>query len=437
MSRSAPILDGRGPHDSRENRSHTVILTAAAAVALLGAASGCASRSPVPSGSRAATTLTALPSPSPGVRATLPTPTLTPSPSPTGGSTPTPTSNPATAPFPLTWVVAAGSDPTGLYSSLAGVACPDADDCWGVGWTSASGSDEPLIEQYRAGTSGGAWIPVSAPSVPTGRLDAVACTGSDDCWAVGSTGATTDVTQSLVEHYTSGGWEVAPAPATGKALTSVACADPDDCWASGGSVFEQYTGDGWSVVPTPAQPPGSQVLSVACPDTDGCWAVGFTVTGTDWSISSLILENTGGGWQVVGSPAGASDGQLLALTCVSSADCWAVGGITSSDGVILHYANGAWSSVPTPTGDGSLDAVGCGGTDDCWAAGSLSSGEELLEEGTPSGWTLISSPTPPQYVSFAVTSMACPTDDACWAVGSSYIADDPWSSALIEKGYGS
>ncbi|MGA2804890.1 MAG: hypothetical protein ABSF89_10940 [Acidimicrobiales bacterium] len=139
-------------------------------------------------------------------------------------------------------------------------------------------------------------------------------------------------------------------------------------------------------------------------------------TGQSWSASTPNV-------------AGAPITSLVAVTCVSAADCWAVGDRFQSSSsnagpaLIEHYVNGDWTTTAAgPAQSGTLDelsGVSCLSATDCWAVGMRSGSHpgNLLEHyGTHGGWTAVNTPAPQGELS-AVTCE--PANGECWAVGSS------------------
>jgi len=125
---------------------------------------------------------------------------------------------------------------------------------------------------------------------------------------------------------------------------------------------------------------------------------------------------------------GAPITSLVAVTCDTAADCWAVGdrfkssSSNAGSGLVEHYVDGDWTPVPAaPAQPGTLDelsGVSCLSATDCWAVGMRSGAHpgNLLEHyGSRAGWTVVDTPSPQGELS-AVTCE--PADGECWAVGS-------------------
>jgi hypothetical protein len=206
----------------------------------------------------------------------------------------------------------------------------------------------PLIAQYAAGS----WSAVSAPppDVSEGDLSGVTCPSAGDCWAVGALDKAGRGSQTLIEQYADGLWSVVPSPnppGGGGRLNGVSCTGADSCWAVGGtdegsglagqpsfatqSLIEEYDGSRWGIVssPSPSGSEWSQLTGVACVGATDCWSVGFSIPSSQGS-QTLIEEDTARGWRAVSSPRPPSDAgsQLNSVTCVSTGQCFAVGGVT-------------------------------------------------------------------------------------------------------------
>jgi hypothetical protein len=138
----------------------------------------------------------------------------------------------------------------------------------------------------------------------------------------------------------------------------------------------------WTLVPSPDPPfgAGSQLNAVTCVSAADCWAVGFAGGASGASVTTgttLIEQDAGSGWAIVSSPdpSGAEGSTLQAVTCAGAGDCWAVGYSTDSNlnaSTLIEQDTGSgWTIVPSPTpsGGGELLGVGCAGADECWAVG--------------------------------------------------------------------
>src|SRR5262249_23920990 len=104
---------------------------------------------------------------------------------------------------------------------LTSVTAIAPDDVWAVGRTGDHDwgiLDQTLVVHW----DGGRWRLVRSPN-PGGigeddDLCAVAAVGSDDVWAVGSSGNGDPYLNPLTEHWNGFGWAAAPAPGIGQLL---------------------------------------------------------------------------------------------------------------------------------------------------------------------------------------------------------------------------
>jgi hypothetical protein len=261
---------------------------------------------------------------------------------------------------------------------------------------------------------------------------AVSCVNSGDCWAVGS----------AIEHESSAsGWSVVSdrLPAGGS-LNGVACASGDMCWAVGAVndgnhsqlLIEHGVGGEWAVVRAPAMStnPGTfpELSSVTCVSANDCWAVGSAATEGGPAVQPLIAHYAGSRWSVVDGPRiGGSGGELTAVTCVTSDDCWAVG----PNSLIEHYLGGGWVVEASQGVQGTLSAVTCIAADSCWAVGSTGAGDTeqpLVERYSTAGWAVVPSPHISVPNGGELEGVACVSPNECWAVG-----DLPGIGALLPQ----
>jgi hypothetical protein len=189
----------------------------------------------------------------------------------------------------------------------------------------------------------------------------------------------------------------------GNVLNSVTCVSATDCWAVGsysigagdGTLIEHYDGASWSIVSSPntSATENNGLSSVTCVSTSDCWAVGYG-DNSGGVKQTLIEQWDGTSWGIVVSPntSVTEANQLSGVTCVSGADCWAVGNYTNSGSnpqtLAENYNGTIWSIVPSPNptgtwtgsewyanvsttgnGYGYLVSVTCLSATDCWAAG--------------------------------------------------------------------
>jgi hypothetical protein len=282
----------------------------------------------------------------------------------------------------------------------------------------------------------------AATSPTTAVIDAVSCSATTSCMAVGDFGARG---LSLSMYWNGTSWSALsppnPAGTLSSYLASVSCTSPRDCVAVGdytesGTVYEAlseiWNGKAWSLVAAP-QPPGAQLVvlgSVSCGASSACMAVGYyDTTATD--ELPLVESWTGKSWHIIAGPRpprGSSLG-LAAVSCTTASWCLAAGGYQSVANGNEPYAS-AWngkswdgSELPRPKGATSnmVDSVACASHTDCLAVGySIASGAQpvLAEHWNGSGWSVLAAPEPSGETYSTLSSVSCTAGDFCVAVGS-------------------
>jgi hypothetical protein len=282
----------------------------------------------------------------------------------------------------------------------------------------------PAAAAAASSSSGPGWsiTPTPSPLASQAHLSAVSCSSASACTAVGDHYNGAGVQVTLAEVWDGSRWAVQPTPnpagAGASALRGVSCTSPDACTAVGYAhqgqdrtklltLVETWNGKSWKIVPSPS-PAGAdiQLVAVSCISSAACVAVGSardyraplaeTWNGTAWAIHATPL------------PAG-STGSLSGVSCTAAAACTAVGSQVAN-GVLKTLAetwNGsAWALQPTPNAAGprgaqgsALSAISCiPGSTACTAVGySNSAGNEqvtLAEARTGTHWVIQPTPTP-------------------------------------------
>jgi hypothetical protein len=244
------------------------------------------------------------------------------------------------------WTVQPTPNPAGaVHSFLISVSCPSVKACVAVGFfTNGSGNQTPFAEHWNGTT----WVVKNTPSpplTPATQLNAVSCTSSTSCEAVG-----TDNTQTWAEVWNGTNWTMQgiPSPSGGSdvRLRGVSCTASNACTAVGayfnGSkgvpLAERWNGSNWAVQAT-AVPSGSasQFSSVSCSTTQfniGCNAVGSV---TKNGITLPMAENwNGSSWAV--KPAQSPDPNVTrstfsSVSCSTLITCMGVGFYDTSGGL--------------------------------------------------------------------------------------------------------
>ena len=343
------------------------------------------------------------------------------------------------------WTLQATPDPVGATASeLLGVACPSADTCTAVGFsTSAAGVTSPLVETW----NGTVWTIRPSPAPPdagASGLLAVACVSIGSCQAVGEVDGSSGGTTSFAEGWNGTAWsvEVVPQPAgsTGNRLLGVACPTAGDCTAVGGygnlagvglTLVETWNGAGWSIqsTPNPAGSTGSGLLGVSCTSTTACTGVGSTDTNSG-AMVTLAESWNGTGWSLQSTPNAPGDVAALNSVSCTLGTCAAVGysaSQTVSGTPLSEVWNGTgWSTqtVPGPAGAtaGGLLAVSCTSAAACVAVGSYDRGTNsipvpLVEAWSAPTWSVETGALPESAGISDLKGDSCVSAAACVAVG--------------------
>ncbi len=279
------------------------------------------------------------------------------------------------------------------------------------------------------------------------------------------------------------GWNIVTAPSTGQAddiILASTCANAVECWAVGTTVtglgggstqhftplIEQWNGATWSLAAIPANPAvQGGFFGVTCVTVADCWAVGTVLAGQAGEPTGTLAAHWNGtAWSTVAtpSPPGAPGAVLQGVTCVATADCWAVGYTTTAtegdESTLLaeHWNGAAWSIEPAAASGQTYDelvGVYCNGPADCWAVGSAGPNQErstflpifpgaqddqaLIEHWNGAAWSIV-----PSYQAAApkgsyLSSVTCVASTDCWAAGSTTGSSGKAGTALAERWNGS
>jgi hypothetical protein len=336
----------------------------------------------------------------------------------------------------------------GLSGAMSAVSCWAVGGCISVGSRiNTHGNSVALIETLSAGR----WVRY-AGEVNAEALNGVSCASATDCVAV-------DTNDGSAAIWNGSTWAVttlpAPAGTYGFEPTAVACVSATDCVAVGSaslrSVFavepaiERYDGSRWVIqhaalptaVPPGALEPEEPLTAVSCANADTCEAVGYYSYYDNGDADGIYAESwSGGHWSAQTLPASPASGPILTgLSCPTIIFCLAVGaaGDTTFPTALLAYQwNGTTWSVLTPPAPTSqpynaLTAVACRSSVACSVvgygrdstfAGSFFETVPAAESLNGATWTVQVVPSPPGGGS--LTSVSCPSAQACFSVGTAY-----------------
>ena len=245
-----------------------------------------------------------------------------------------------------TWTIVSSPNPPITQGTfLQGVACVSASDCWAVGYYNTGAAANPLYQTLIAHWDGSAWAIVTSPNTliaQSNLLYGLTCLSPSQCWAVGyyNIGTTANpLYQTLIERWDGTAWAIVSSPNTSATqsnqLADMTCVSASECWAVGSyyngtiqqTLIERWNGTSWAIVSSPNTSPtqSNQLAGVTCVSASECWAIGSYDNGT--TQQTLIERWDGTSWTIVSSPNtnATQSNQLADVTCVSAAECWAVG----------------------------------------------------------------------------------------------------------------
>jgi hypothetical protein len=169
---------------------------------------------------------------------------------------------------------------------------------------------------------------------------------------------------------------------------------------------------------------------------DTAMRVLMTVVGICLILAMLGMSATAAsaqGWsfRMIPSPPGATDSQLVSVSCASSTSCTAVGGYhTLTEGIerverilpwVERWDGNRWfrQSVPLPRGEriSPLASVSCASNTICTAVGGPEWGTPFAEHWGGGRWSLRTFSVPTGSRGINVRGVSCTSRSACTAVG--------------------
>jgi hypothetical protein len=178
--------------------------------------------------------------------------------------------------------------------------------------------------------------------VPYSVLQAVSCTATDACTAVGARYSNTSKIEAvLAERWNGSAWSLEaarnPNDSSTTSLLSVSCTSTTACTAAGyyaspttsrAVLIESWNGTAWRIQKKhdPSYAASGELLSISCASPSACIAVGYYMN-TSHGAFALIEAWNGTVWAVQKLPRvqGSYGSRLSAVSCAAVNACTAVG----------------------------------------------------------------------------------------------------------------
>jgi hypothetical protein len=309
---------------------------------------------------------------------------------------------------------------------LNAVTCTSTRACVAVGSYYYGG---PPSLTLAARWDGRAWL--TEPTSSNGRdshLSGVSCATGASCVAIGTP----------AQAWHGARWAVIP-PAG--AMSSVSCSGPGSCQAVGPPdgrrpVAARWDGRTWQAEPVPRLRPAPQTLvlaSVWCTSATFCMAVGDASRGARAQPSPGYRDITlaemwnGSRWRLARTPNPSRASELSGVSCTSPTACTAVGSSASRARTLAERWNGTrWTVQRTPSighiGYTVLTAVSCASPAACTAVGDYNGGSfGIAEHWNGARWTIQRLPapagTPGESPLVLPTGVSCTSATSCVMVG--------------------
>jgi hypothetical protein len=238
-------------------------------------------------------------------------------------------------------------------------------------------------------------------------------------------------------------WSIVDSPNTGFApteLSAVTCVTAMDCWAVGRSdvgqthtntTFMRWDGQAWHLVPSPSVDKKTNgLVAITCVSSSSCWAVGYTIDIQTITVRTLILHWNGTSWAIVPSAnVGTGFNALYGVACVSDSECWAVGfenGGSQASTLIEKWDGSSWTIQVSPnlgTQNNVLNGVTCNSASDCLAvgySGVAGAKSALVARWDGNSWTASTLPNQSLSQEDVLYDITCSAPSNCVAVGDSY-----------------
>jgi hypothetical protein len=337
---------------------------------------------------------------------------------------------------------------------LNGVTCTSTTFCMAVG--SSSDNVNPG-QTLTAKWNGKGWKAISSPdtsAAQNNQLNAVSCTSSSFCAAVGLYDNGGHYPQTLAQKWNGASWTITKSPNTSSVqdneLSAVSCTSASLCMSGGyhtGStdndqlLAQKWNGTSWSktTIESAGSPSDNYLSGVSCAGTAFCMAVGSYSNGLDDQATEQKWNGTS--WATVASNSTSQSVGLNGVSCVSASFCMAVGTIsngTAGQNVAEKWNGSKWAKVAvpdtSPTADNDLSWVNCTSTTFCLAvgaAGPTSQRVTLAQKWNGTSWTMRTSPDPGTATN-DLSAVSCPSTTFCMAVGFTEDTASPEQTLIVK-----
>lgn len=268
----------------------------------------------------------------------------------------------------ISWNIVPNSTNVPSDNVLTGVTAISATNIWAVGYYFTASSDMPqtLIEHW----NGVKWNVISSPNVGSfeNYLTGVTAVSANNVWAVGYyDNISTHGYQSLIEHWNGTRWVVVSSPNLGSGynqLNAVATVSASNIWAVGQAasavLIEHWNGTRWAVVSSPNLGSNSGILNaVAVLSANNVRAVG-SQSSSSGSVQTTLIEHWDGTtWSAIQSANVSEDNALYGVVAISVSNVWAVGNYYNSNWQTMteHWNGVNWSIIPSPNGGTSYNIL--------------------------------------------------------------------------------
>lgn len=183
----------------------------------------------------------------------------------------------------------------GTGSFLNAVSCVSTSFCLAVGSYGTSTTSPTLVEKW----NGSKWTMVTSPNPVTpaaNGLDGVSCASTTFCLAVGSSSDNVNPGQTLTTQWNGKGWKAISSPDTSVAqanqLNAVSCTSSSFCAAVGQydngsnypqSLAQKWNGTSWTITKSPntSSVQDNELSAVSCTSASLCMSGGHHTGSTD------------------------------------------------------------------------------------------------------------------------------------------------------------